>query len=155
CSAILNSSIKIQYKAQNTGTVAASCGLTDVNSGNTTYFSSPAGSITLVANGGIQDAGSTTVPCSTANSTNEPNTATLTCQCGGATPAPIVTDSDTASFVCTAVCGDGQANQTCETCDGTDFKNPPSVHGTCRPGNNDACPVANNGCTYCGDGIVQ
>src|SRR5215471_4545851 len=52
-------------------------------------------------------------------------------------------------------CGDGTVNQTCETCDGADFTNPPAVHGACRTGTGNSCPLANDACTYCGDSVLQ
>jgi len=65
-------------------------------------------------------------------------------------------DTDSCRNNCTIVlCGDGIVNQSCETCDGSTFSNPPAVHGACRTGGGTTCPLANDACTYCGDGILQ
>jgi hypothetical protein len=104
CFGAAGSTFKTQYFVKNTGTVAASCTVTDSN----TNFLAAAGA-TLSVNAGTTSAaipGLSVTPTDAASCTSlinskEPNTGSLSCTCSGTNiGTKVVTDTDTASATC-------------------------------------------------------
>ncbi len=142
---VFNQPVFVRYQVQNVGQVdVTNCTLSESNSviqpGNTVQS-------------GFSIAFNTTLPptaadsnqnCTDSLTAQEPDTATLSCDCVQPSLPPLsVQAQDTATVECVAECGDGIVGNTPgETCD------PP---GSVQANGN----VCRNDCTFCGDGIVQ
>ncbi|MBI3833809.1 MAG: hypothetical protein HY287_05720 [Planctomycetes bacterium] len=139
---IVNSTVYVRYQVSNVGAVNVdNCTLSESNTvirpGNTVQSGVSIGfGVTLDPTAPDSDQS-----CTDALEAQEPNTATLDCQCvRGPTFPPLSAQAhDSATIGCNAICGDGVVGNTPgETCD------PP---GSVQSNGN----VCRKDCTYCGD----
>src|SRR5579864_3748303 len=110
--------IVVQYVTTDTGTdTLNNCSIKDVKSGGSTteIFSGEPSGVTVVPGTPStlqvnKDASSNPLTCTDAQAANEPNTATVGCQCANSPALGTITASDTASYSCVS-CGVGLVKQ--------------------------------------------
>jgi cysteine-rich repeat protein len=156
CSADNGDTIIVGYQVQNTGNVdLVNCTLTDSN--GAIIAPGAIGTVGVSVTTPVLDPTNTPLICSDALELGEPDTITVSCDCGApASGLGTASATDEADIECLPICGDGTVDAALgETCDPPGSLVAPVGGGAadreCRNTSGTTPPA----CTYCGDGIVQ